>query len=124
LVAARHTQPIQIGTLAVNLGPNPLIAFLLEWVAGYAHCWSLRVSTAGFTYHPDRDVWSCPADQHLFAVFFESARGTVTYRATASACNAWANKATCTDSHYGRQIERTLNDVEHGMPKGSIAQFR
>ena len=46
-----------------------LIAFFLEWVAGHAHRRSLGVSTAGFRYHSDKDVWVCPKDHHLFPVF-------------------------------------------------------
>jgi heme A synthase len=94
-----------------------LNALVLEWVAGHAHRRSLRVSTAGFTYHPDRDIWRCPRDQHLFPVFSDSLRGTVIYRAPASACNACPSKAACTDSNHGREIERNLADVEHGMKR-------
>jgi hypothetical protein len=95
-----------------------LIALLLEWVAGYAHRRSLRVSTAGFTYHPERDIWKCPKDQHLFPVFSDSARGVVVYRAPAAACNACPSKPGCTDSSHGREIERTISaDIEHGMKR-------
>jgi len=94
-----------------------LIALLLEWIAGHAHRRSLRVSTAGFTYHPDRDIWQCPRDQHLFPVFSDSTSGKVTYRAPASVCNACPSKAACTDSSHGREIERNLTDVEHGMKR-------
>ena len=92
-----------------------LIALALEWMAGHAHKRSVRVSTAGFTYHSDADIWKCPRDQHLFPVFSDSAKGTVIYRAPASACNACPSKAACTDSDDGRQIEHNLSDVEHGM---------
>ena len=99
---------------ALSLG---LIALLLEWVAGHAHRRSLRASTGGFTYHPDRDIWSCPRDQHLFPVFSDSVRGKVIYRASASACNTCPSKAACTDSSNGREIERNLSDVEYGMKR-------
>lgn len=94
-----------------------LIALLLEWVGGRAHRRSLRVATAGFTYHVDRDVWSCPRDQHLFPVFSDSVKGSVTYRAPATVCNACPSKAACTDSSHGREIEGNLADVEHGMKR-------
>src|SRR5215475_10692552 len=94
-----------------------LIALLLEWVGGRAHRRSLRVATAGFTYHVDRDVWSCPRDQHLFPVFSDSVKGSVTYRAPATVCNACPSKAACTDSSHGREIERNLSDLEHGMKR-------
>jgi hypothetical protein len=95
-----------------------LIALLLEWVAHLAHRRSLGISTVGFTYHPDRDIWSCPRDQHLFPVFSDSVRGTVTYRAPAAACNACPSKAACTASSEGREIERgNLSELEHGMKR-------
>lgn len=95
-----------------------LIALLLEWIAGHAHRRTVGVSTTGFTYHPERDLWKCPKDQHLFPVFSDSAKGITIYRAPASACNACPSKAGCTDSSHGRQIERShLADVKHGMKK-------
>lgn len=65
-----------------------LIALLLELAARHAHERSLSVRTSGFIYHPERDIWSCPEDQHLFPGFSDSAKGTVIYRAPAAACNA------------------------------------
>jgi heme A synthase len=94
-----------------------LIAFLLEWVAGHAHRRSVAISTAGFTYHADRDVWKCPKDQHLFPVFSDSIRGKVIYRAPAAACRACPSKAACTDSDHGRELERDLGTVESGMKR-------
>ena len=93
-----------------------LIALLLELAAGRAHRRSLARSTAGSTYHPDRDIWRCPRDQHLFPIFSDSVKGVVVYRAPASACNSCRSKAACTDSDHGREIERRdLNGVEYGM---------
>jgi len=95
-----------------------LVALLLEGIAHHAHQRSLGSSTVGFTYHPDRDVWSCPKDQHLFPVFSDSAKGKLTYRASAAACNSCMSKAACTDSNDGRTIElSTLRGVEHGMKR-------
>ena len=95
-----------------------LAALLLEGIAHHAHQRSLRSSTVGFTYHPDRDVWSCPKDQHLFPVFSDSAKGKVTYRASATACNACMSKAACTDSSDGRVIEvSTMGGLEYGMKR-------
>lgn len=100
---------------AFSLG---LIALLLEWVAKHTHRRSVGIATAGFTYHPDKDVWSCPKDQHLFPVFSDHARGVAIYRAPASACNMCPSKAACTDSGNGREIQRSnLGDVEHGMKR-------
>src|SRR6516162_1496506 len=95
-----------------------LIAFLLEWVAHHAHRRSLGLRTAGFTYHPERDIWKCPEDQHLLPVFSDSVRRTVIYRAPAAACNACPCKAACTDSCQGREIERSnLSGLEYGMKR-------
>src|SRR5215469_533135 len=95
-----------------------LIAFLLEWAGRHAHRRSQRSSTAGFTYHPEKDIWRCPQDQHLFPVFSDSVKGTVIYRAPAAACNACPSKAACTDSNHGRQIERSeLGDVKYEMKR-------
>ena len=92
-----------------------LIALVLERIAGHAHQRSLSVSTDGFTYHSDQDIWKCPKDQHLFPVFSDSGKGKVIYRAPASACNACPSKAVCTDSDHGREIERNVCDIEHGI---------
>ena len=92
------------------------VSLVLEWVAGYAHRRSMAIVTTGFTYHPEKDIWRCPKDQHLFPIFSDHARGVVVYRAPASACNACPSKAACTDSGHGREIERsTLSGVEQGM---------
>src|SRR5271155_4679829 len=80
------------------------IALLLESAARHAHRRSLGASTAGFTYHPDRDIWRCPQDQHLFPIFSDTARGAVIYRAPAAVCNSCRSKAACTDSDHGREI--------------------
>ncbi len=95
-----------------------LIALLLELVARHAHQRSLSVQTSGFIYHPERDIWRCPEDQHLFPVFSDSAKGTVIYRAPAAACNACRSKAACTDSNKGREIERkNASGLEYGMQR-------
>lgn len=95
-----------------------IIALLLEMAARHAHQRSLNTSTAGFTYHPERDIWQCPRDQHLFPVFSDTARGVVVYRAPASACNTCRSKAACTDSNHGREIERkTTKGLEYGMQR-------
>src|SRR5215472_10889143 len=95
-----------------------LIALLLEWVAHHAHRRSLGLSTAGFTYHPDQDIWRCPEDQHLFPVFSDPVRGMVIYRASAATCNACPSKAACTGSNQGREIERSnVSELEYGIAR-------
>ena len=41
---------------AVLLGA---VALLLEFAARHAHRRSLSISTTGFTYHADKDMWKC-----------------------------------------------------------------
>jgi hypothetical protein len=95
-----------------------IIALVLEWAMRHSHRRSLGVSTAGFTYHPDRDIWRCPQDQHLFPIFSDSLKGVVVYRAPAAACNSCMSKEACTDSHHGRAIERkTLTGLEYGIQR-------
>ena len=95
-----------------------LIAYVLERVARHAHRRSQRIRTVGFTYHPDRDIWRCPEEQHLFPVFTDWAKKSVVYQAPASACNACKRKHACTDSNDGRRVERRLSeDLEYGMQR-------
>jgi hypothetical protein len=94
------------------------VALLLERAARHTHKRSLRISTVGFTYHPDRDIWRCPEEQHLFPVFTDWTKKTVVYQAPASACNACKRKESCTDSNDGRRVERRLSgDLEYGMQR-------
>jgi hypothetical protein len=94
------------------------IALVLEFAARHAHHRSLSMRTAGFTYHPERDIWRCPEEQHLFPVFSDPTRKMTLYRAPASACNACRNKPACTDSDAGREIERReLDGLQYGMQR-------
>ena len=95
-----------------------VIAFLLELIARHAHRRSMAATTIGFTYHPERDVWRCPEDQHLFPIFSDSIKGTVVYRAPLEACNSCRSKAACTDSDRGRVIERRSDgSLQYGMQR-------
>jgi hypothetical protein len=95
-----------------------LLAFLLELAARHAHRRSLTVTTIGFTYHPERDIWRCPEDQHLFPIFADPTKGTVVYRAPAETCNACRSKSACTDSDGGRAIERkSPGSLQYGMQR-------
>ena len=100
---------------AVLLGA---VALLLELAARHAHRRSLSLSTTGFIYHADKDMWRCPEFHHLFPVFVNHANGSVIYRAPASTCNACRCKSHCTDSNNGREIERkTTSDLQYGMQR-------
>ena len=95
-----------------------LVALCLELAARHAHRRSLSMRSAGFTYHPERDVWHCPEDQHLFPVFSDPAKRVTVYRAPADTCNACKSKPACTDSDVGREIERReLAGLEYGMQR-------
>ncbi len=95
-----------------------LIALFLELAARHAHRRALNISTIGFTYHPDRDIWRCPEEQHLFPVFSDWSKKTVVYRAPASTCNACRSKSECTDSNQGREIERrSTSGMQYGMQR-------
>jgi heme A synthase len=100
---------------AVLLG---VVALLLEFAARHVHRRSLSISTTGFTYHADKDMWRCPEFQHLFPVFVDHTKGSVIYRAPASVCNACRCKPHCTDSNNGREIERkSTGDLQYGMQR-------
>lgn len=93
-----------------------LISLVLEMTARFAQRRSMNFSTSGFVYHPERDIWRCPQDQHLFPIFSDSSRKHTVYRAPASACNACPSKAACTDSNHGREIKRVKEvGLEFGM---------
>lgn len=93
-----------------------LIAVVLEMIAAFAQRRSMNFNTAGFVYHPERDIWRCPQDQHLFPVFSDFGQKHTVYRAPASACNACPSKAACTDSSHGREIRRVEETgIEFGM---------
>ena len=95
-----------------------VVALLLEFAARHAHRRSLSISTTGFTYYAEKDMWRCPEFQHLFPVFVDHAKGSVIYRASASTCNACRCKSHCTDSDNGREIERkNTGDLQYGMQR-------
>ena len=95
-----------------------IIAFLLELVARHAHRRSSTVSTIGFTYHSERDIWKCPEEHPLFPVFADSVKGTIVYRAPAETCNRCRSKPACTDSNNGRAIERKSSaSLQYGMQR-------
>ena len=63
-----------------------------------------------FRYDPERNVYVCPAGQHLpWRARNSGARGTM-YRAKAEACNACELKKRCTDSENGRTVYRPRDE--------------
>jgi hypothetical protein len=77
--------------------PEPVLLRKLR--STHPHRRSVGAGTAGFTYHPDRDIWKCPQDQHLFPVVSDSVKRIVIYRAPAATCNACLRKGAGTDSN-------------------------
>jgi len=59
-----------------------------------------------FRYDPEKDVYVCPADEHLHRRTQTSGNRGTRYRAKARACNACELKKRCTDSEHGRTIYR------------------
>lgn len=94
-----------------------LIALLLECASRHAHRRSLRTTTAGSTYHPDRDLWRCLRTSIYSRSSLIPQRASLS-TALPTACNSCRSKAACTDSNHGREIERRdLKSVEFGMKR-------
>jgi hypothetical protein len=85
------------------------IAFTLELLARRSHKMAEQIHVAGFSYHPELDVWKCPTGQHLRRSVSDDRRRMVVYQAPAHVCNACHCKPDCTDSDDGRQIEHRLD---------------
>jgi transposase len=63
-----------------------------------------------FRYDPEKDVYVCPADEHLHRHARTSSKRGTRYRAKAQACNACELKKRCTDSEKGRTIYRRSDE--------------
>jgi transposase len=59
-----------------------------------------------FRFDPEKDLYICPADEHLHRHARTSGNRGTRYRAKAQACNACELKKRCTDSEKGRTIYR------------------
>ncbi len=85
------------------------IAFALELLARRSHKMAEQIHVAGFSYHPELDVWKCPTGQHLGRRATNERWGIVVYQAPAHVCKVCHCKPGCTDSDEGRQIEHHLD---------------
>jgi hypothetical protein len=85
------------------------IAFVLQHLGRRSHKMAEQIHVAGFSYHPELDVWKCPTGQHLGRRASDERWGIVVYQAPAHVCNACHCKPGCTDSDEGRQIEHHLD---------------
>jgi len=59
-----------------------------------------------FRYDPEKDLYVCPAEEHLHRHARTSGNRGTRYRAKVEACNACELKKQCTDSEKGRTIYR------------------
>ena len=82
-----------------------LVAAALEFLARHSHQRTQRIRTAGFSYHRELDVWTCPNSKHLLRAEATGESTAVRYRAQAHHCNICPIKSRCTDSDDGRIIE-------------------
>jgi Transposase DDE domain len=88
-------------------------ALTLEWLSAHTHRRALRYRTAGFTYHPGHDHWTCPEGEHLWPHEYDHERRLLRYRARAHVCNRCPVKERCTDSDSGRELVRPLDPWPH-----------
>jgi hypothetical protein len=63
-----------------------------------------------FRYDPEKDVYICPADEHLHRRARTSGNRGTQYRAKAKVCNACELKARCTTSERGRMLYRPFEE--------------
>jgi hypothetical protein len=89
------------------------VAAALERLARHSADRSDRYRTAGFTYEPGRDLWTCPRDEPLWPHAVDRRHRLVRYRARPTVCNACPVKAGCTGSHTGREITRPIDPWPH-----------
>jgi len=85
------------------------VAFVLELVARHSHKRAADYRHLGFTYFREFDYFECPAGRQLVQLTTDIERRVVSYRASASDCNACALKLNCTDSSGGRVLERRMD---------------
>ncbi|HEX5993793.1 MAG TPA: hypothetical protein VFY84_01490 [Jiangellales bacterium] len=95
------------------------LAYVIDGLARRAASVSEGGLSGGFTYHADHDAWRCPEDQWLWPTSFDPDNRVMRYRGTPAVCNACPVKDTCTTSHSGREIQRTV-DV---WPASEAARF-
>lgn len=100
---------LDTGYAALLLAAAAGLERLARHTADRAH----RYRTAGFTYQPDHDLWTCPRDEPLWPYEVDRQRRLVRYRARPSVCNACPVKAGCTSTHTGREIARPVDAWPH-----------
>ncbi len=106
MIAGVHTEVILAAGYALFL---VAAAGGLEWVASHSRRRAQGIATAGFRFHPQHDLYSCPAGQRLHRTGEDRERRVVRYRAPAHICNCCGIKSRCTDSDQGREVVRSLD---------------
>ena len=89
------------------------VAAALDWLAQHTQRRSELYRTAGFSYQPHHDAWTCSEDEMLWPMEYDKEHHLVRYRAKASVCNACHAKPDCTTSLTGREITRPVAPWPH-----------
>jgi transposase len=76
-----------------------------------------------FAYDPERDLYTCPADELLVPRMRNVARSLIGYRAKAGTCDACSLRSDCTTSKTGRQILRHFDEEYVDRVKGYRGTF-
>lgn len=105
-----HPEVVLLGGYAAVL---LAVAAVLDWLAQHTQRRSERFRTAGFSYHPQHDAWTCSEDAMLWPMEYDKEHHLVRYRAKPSVCNSCPVKPECTDSTNGREVTRALAPWPH-----------
>ncbi|HEX7744651.1 MAG TPA: hypothetical protein VF462_05255 [Micromonosporaceae bacterium] len=105
-----HPEVLLAGGYAVVLLAS---GALLEWLARHTAVRAQRFRAAGFTYHPQHDLWVCPENEPLWPYEVDRQHRVVRYRARSTVCNACPAKSDCTDSRTGRELVRAVDPWPH-----------
>ena len=89
------------------------VAAVLDRLAQHTQRRSELYRTAGFSYHPQHDAWSCSQNEMLWPTQFDEERSLMRYRAKPSVCNACHVKPDCTSSAHGREVTRAVAPWPH-----------
>ena len=105
-----HPEVVIVGVYAVVL---LAVAAVLDWLAQHTQRRSERFRTAGFSYDPQHDAWTCSEDEMLWPMEYDVQHHLVRYRAKPSVCNACHVKVDCTSSANGREVTRAVAPWPH-----------
>ena len=89
------------------------VAAVLDAAGKHTQRRSERFRTAGFSYHPLHDAWTCSQDEMLWPMDYDEQHHLVRYRAKASVCNSCHVKPDCTSSSNGREVTRAVAPWPH-----------